>query len=248
MAVQHFMPQVSQNIFAGNDIGIKVAAEAFVMLSGNLFDANRVNIEGQDLSETDLVQPVDLTERSPFTHGKMEQYRALMDLVFEEKVAEHPLAVYDLTTDLGSFGVITLFPWASFSVAASAKDTVITDYEAYDLVTRQILNSAFEQMQNGHPAVRVNNAELKDQEQDRYVLDNLYIHPASYFAQNGLRCFKRETSFSRIEILLPAGYEMTDINLPAAVDVIDGQTVVKITDVGYTSIEMELAPAGNSTP
>ncbi|NCC50744.1 MAG: hypothetical protein EOM20_05950 [Spartobacteria bacterium] len=245
LAFQNFVPQVSQNYFISNSLAISVGGGSFVLLSENTFEGNKVNIRGQELGETDIIGAIEPPGLYPVRSGTFDQYRNLMTLVFDEKVAEHPLAIYDLTTPVGSFGVITLFPWASFSVAASAVDTVIADYEAYDWVTEKILFAELQKMQNGRPTVLVNNAELIEQEQDRYVLDNLYIHPASFFAgPDGTLVFKRETSFSRVELIIPQGYIPTSVNVPCDFEWLDGELIGKITDVGYTRIEMTLSPIG----
>jgi len=246
LAYNHFVPQVSQNFFIGNDLAIQVGGGTFLLLSENTFDGNKANIEGQEFGETDIIAEIKLPGLYPARSGRIEQYRKLMKLVFAEKVAEHPLVIYDLTTPVGTFGVITLFPWATFSVAASAIDTVIAKYDAYDWITDNILKAELQKMQNGRPSVLVSNAELTEVEQDRYILENLYIHPASFVAtEGGTLIFKRETSFSRIELIIPQGYIPTVINVPCEFEWLDGELIVKITEVGYTAIEITLTPAAD---
>jgi len=236
----HHKPNVFENHLIANKTGVYVGKDARVILAENTFQ-NEKNSVGQSLSPSDMVGPTTESFEShvPYQGGRIGSYQKLIKLISKNMLGEHPVVIYKLGDQLGAFGMATLFPWATFSVAASREETKIVHYDAYDGYTEEDLYAEY---QAGHRAtIHVKNPTQLAQETDRYVLDTLYLDEGSYFQNElGQRVFRRLTNLSRIEILLPEGYVLQSINYPAEVEVLDGQIVVKITDVGNTLIEMVL--------
>jgi hypothetical protein len=238
---QEHVPTVTSNCFVGNDIGIRVGGGASLLLDGNRFFENKKkDIEGDELSATDVTgQPVDLKNLFSFKRRSVEEYRATMEKVFKIVTAEHPLVIYYLPeAERGRFNLAMLFPWANFTVAASAKETVIESYGAYDLKTRGKLFSEYS-VTSGRPAVSVKSAGITDKDMDRYVLETVYQHPGSYYEDEaGNLVFKRLTNLTRIHIVVPPGYIPASCNYPTTVESVEGKFLVKIANVGETAIEL----------
>jgi hypothetical protein len=242
-AVQHAFPCLLRNVFVANGTAVLVAGESSASLYGNVFDRNTENIRGQELGVSNAVQPVILDGKVPIRGGTVAAYRAMLNFAMNEKLAEHPVVIYDLRHEPGSFGMSVLFPWATFSIAASAKDTQVVRYEAFDSATTKNLNAQLVP-QSPLPTVAVINPEIRDVNAQRYVLDCVYTHPGSYFAdENGTRVFKRLTNVTQVEIVVPAGFEAASVNFPATIEPVPGGgQVVKITRVGAKQLEVIMAP------
>ncbi|HPS01391.1 MAG TPA: hypothetical protein PLA90_07600, partial [Candidatus Sumerlaeota bacterium] len=169
----------------------------------------------------------------------------------EDQVTRHPLLVYDLGETLGAFDVTAFFNWANFAVSASEPQTTqIQQYEAYDLVGEKPLATQFlaDYSTQKLPTVLVNNPTLLEQGSYRYALQNRYVNPASYSQEDsGARVFKRETTVTNLQVVLPAGQIPTAVNYPATFERKDGRVVVKIVSIGTKKLEvkMQAAEAGN---
>ncbi len=238
-ATLNYIPTVADNVFAFNTLAILVDGGAEVVLRGNIFDGNGENIRGQAFGADDRVAAVDLARINLPRGGSLESYKGLLGAVREAAVAMHPIVIYDLNHPIGQFLVTTLFPWATFTVASATKDTVIAEYDAYDGLTTARLNAEYVRPNNERPAVAVINSEIKAQGLDRYVLDNLYVHPGSYYyAPDGRLVFQRDTNFSRIQIVTLAGWKVAELNYPAEIVQNGDRQIVKINDVGHTSIKL----------
>lgn len=168
-------------------------------------------------------------------------YRSLMTTLLEEAVYLQPSVRYDLTEDIGLFGVTTRFDRANFTVRSSTPNTVISDSIAYDRTTEFLLN--VEPIREGDfSAVAVRNNQTEGQERDRYVLDNVFFHPGSYaYSDNGNLVFERETGFSRIEVLLPEGYRPVSVNQPATFAWEGHRVMVRVNGTGMTTVKVEMA-------
>ena len=242
-ALQHAFPSLERNVFVGNGTAVLVAAESSASLHANVFDRNGAILSGQKPDMSDEVRPVILDGKIPISGGAVSAYRAMMAFALSEKLTEHPVVVYDLRLEPGSFGMSVLFPWATFSVAASAKDTQVARYEAFDSATAKNLNAQLVP-QSPLPTVAVINPEIKDVNPQRYVLDCVYTHAGSYFVGgNGSRVFKRLTNVTNVQILVPAGFEAASVNFPSTIESLPGGgQVVKIARVGAKQLEVVMVP------
>lgn len=263
-------PVLLNNVLSGN--GIASGSGAEVKTGYNLVDADLsvklhetdkvANIEfanaaagdfaivDEDLAVTGFAQPglnpageVGMAFSSKPT---LAAYGRLMDQIEREVVYEHPVVTYDLTEDLGSFLVTTKFPTANFSVQSSTKDTVIESIQAFDAETDTDLAASFE-ADSEFPLVRVFNQQFTERGRDRYVLQNLYYHPGSYYATGkGGLVFSRETSFSRIEVVLPAGFVPANVSLPATFsETADGRVMVSMADIGTSTFNLHLVKSNS---
>lgn len=265
-------PTLMNNVISGSNTAVLNGAGAEVRTAYNVIDTPR-HLASGELHGTDVVASVEFTDRvagdfsllSEELQGvgyaqpdlnpsgmvgvafdstpSLEKYRELMSDLLVNIVAEHPSVRYDLTGDLGSFLVTTRFPNSTFSVRSSTKDTVVEDVYAFDSKTDYTLSAELK-TQNDFPLVFVNDRSFEEKSTDRYVLENLYYHPGSYYdLGKGIQVFERETSFSRIEVALPAGYVPVSVNLPATFDIgNDGRVLVKISDMGITNLRIAMAP------
>jgi hypothetical protein len=249
VVLNEFVPTVFDNVFVDNEIAIFVGDKARVILKRNTFDRNRTNILGQPLDESDVIQSAASSAPVTLKKAEVEEYRKLMDLVFAEKLPEHPVVIYDLMREkeLGSFGMTVLYPCATFAVSASTKDTRVVNYAAYDAISTRDLRAEY--VEASLPTVVVQNEDLTEKWPERYVLDALYCHPGSYFSSDtGQRLFRRHTNIPRIEIVVPEGYLPTSINYPAVLDWRDDRLTVKIDNMGDTFVEMVMDPIVQSAP
>lgn len=243
---QNYVPTVTNNFIVANDVGIRVGGEAAVILEGNIFYRNRrAAIEGFELSETDVVDPESLTGVVQLLPADLEAFMARMESVKREATMDHPVVFYDLRPDIGTFGVLTLFPWATFTVGSCTEDTIIADHTAMDLLTSAALNSEL-MLSQKRPAVAVRNPLAVAKQMDRYALDTIYVHPPSYrVTDSGRLIFKRQTNFSRIKILVPRGYTPVSVSHPMEIEQAGARTIVSITDIGNTFFEVEMAASTN---
>lgn len=245
-----YVSTIIGNTFAQNTIAILAGPDTELMLDGNIFYANTHHIRGHALGVTDtIVEQLELIYAIPHAEKRIEAYKELMDVIYEKTIRRHAAVVYGLPIrglDTGRFQVTTYHPWASFTVAASTLDTHIErNHWAYDLIGDRALHSEFKAY-GKRPAVTARNPKIVERESERYMLDTWYVHPASFYRdEDGRLIFKRTTNLARIEIEVPDGYIPTAVNYPATFEWVEGRVVVKIDDIGYTTIEMSMVPAAS---
>lgn len=237
-----FIPSLIGNVFRNNRVAIDVGGGAKVVLRDNLFQGNEVAVRGFELDPA-----IDLnadTSGVVLVRGMaVEAYLHMLDASLGPIVAQHPAVIYELPDTVGEFDVTLLFPWATFSIGASAVDTVVADHFAYDWVEPRELNSELLQPENDRPTVMVDNPDITDKGLDRYVLENRFVHPASYFRDDqGRLVFERMTTLSRIEVLPPAGYRVLDCSLPYEPIEDTLRTGVRIRDIGTTTVKVVFEP------
>ncbi|MBP7828777.1 MAG: hypothetical protein KA248_02540 [Kiritimatiellae bacterium] len=235
------IPPVQDNLFIGNRVAVLVDPGSKALLARNLYDRNGVAVQGADLGADDRIEPIAWDGKVPATGSTAAQYRDLMNVVFEEAINAHPVVVYGLGEEMGAFDVVILSPSATFSIGASAVDTIISSHHAYDSATQDALASTLRIAER--PFVDVVNPLVKDLAIDRYVLENRYRHPASYGVnEKGQRLFRRMTNMNRVEIYCPAGWLPVGVNYPASFDRVGTQVVIRITHPGVTNLEIAMEP------
>ena len=235
----HLIPSILDNLFRDNQTAIAVIGEAKAVVERNIFTGNGQNSSGLELADSNALRngPVDdfVLERG----ADSASYRKLMSETHDVVVKDHPMVIYDLHDGLGSFDVIGLFPWATFTLAASTLDTRIETYHAYDIVKDQALNAEYFLEGSQRPSVRVHNPELVEKMRERYVLENRYVHAPSYYEEaNGRRVFKRHTNVSQIEIVIPDGYRVVSSSPQGVLNEQYERPYLSIQDIGDTFIEV----------
>lgn len=237
----NLIPSVVENLFRNNDVAIRGPEQGTIVLERNLFDNNReIGYRGV-LPESNEVRSVAPNEFTLRRGVGFDAYQQLMDTTYEAAVKDHPIIIYDLHDEAGVFDAITLFPWATFTVSASAVDTVINRYEAYDWVADRQINAEFVRERDNRPSVRVNNPELVEKMRERYVLENEYVHPESYFDDGqGNRVFRRMTNLAQIEVVIPHGYEVVSHKPEGILHAGGERPYLSIQDVGVTHVEVIL--------
>lgn len=236
------IPALVGNLFRGNDMAINGQPGSNIVLERNLFDGNREVYNLGALPDGNEIRTVSADEFVMPRGTETSVYRDLMDHSYESAVKDHPIIVYDLHQEPGVFDAITLFPWATFTVSASAVDTKIEDYEAYDWVADRALNAEYLEQADKRPSVRVNNPEIREKMRERFVLENRYVHPASYFdTEDGHRVFRRMTNLAQIEIVIPEGFRVVSFS-PDAIQYSNpaGRPYLSMQDIGDTHIEVVL--------
>ena len=173
-----------------------------------------------------------------------EAYRNLMSETYATLVKDHPIVIYDLHDNAGSFDVIGLFPWANFVLSSSTLDTRIETYRAYDIVKDQSLHAEYFLQNQQRPSVRVHNPELVEKMRERYVLENQYVHGPSYYDEaDGRRVFKRHTNVSQIEIVIPSGYRLVSSVPEGILNTSHERPFLTIQDIGDTHLEVVMERA-----
>jgi hypothetical protein len=244
LAQMQYIPVLDRNVFAGNEVAIEVRDGARVLLTGNRFGDNRVNLRGQEADADAQSSELSAADLEPIRGNPVEAYRDLMREVFVKVSSMHPKVIYDLPPTPGLFHLGCYFPWATFHVSASARDTRIESYDAYDRQTDGDLRAAYQVLQ-GYPTVNVANPDIKIKELDRYVLEKIFVHPGSYYAQpDGKLVFDRITNLTRKEIILPAGYAAVEMNPGATVEQRGDRQAVLLTDMGITRLRIVIQPVG----
>jgi len=239
----HLIPTLIGNLFRGNTLALHGSSAASIVLQNNLFDGNANLTSFGDLPEGNEVRSVAPNEFVLARGQATSIYRDLMDTTYEAAVKDHPIIVYDLHQELGVFDAITLFPWANFVVSASAIDTKIESFEAYDWVADQPLHAELFMQNNERPSVRVHNPELVEKMRERFVLENRYIHPASYVQEDsGRRVFRRMTNVSQIEVVIPAGYKFVSSSPEGILFEGGDRPYISIHDIGVTDVEVVMDP------
>ena len=234
-------PSLANNVFVGNGTAILVGAESSAFLESNVFDQNAQNVIGQSMGTSDTARVVTPDGKVPYRGGSVESYRKLTELILRKKFFEHPVVIYDLRNNLGRFGMTVLSPWATFTIAASTRDTEIVEHQAFDAATDKTLRDELVRLEL--PTVAVINQEIKDMAPERFVLNCLYAHPSSYFRnEQGQMVFKRLTNVTRVEIVVPPGYAPISVNYPAKIEQDEECQIVKIAEVGPKLIEVVMGP------
>jgi len=250
-ASNYFDPTLRENRILDNKTGLAVGPGMQAILEKNLFARNSAeDVKGQTAPAADPATGVPEAASQP-TPLALDACHQMMKKAEEDQVTRHPLLVYDLGETLGAFDVTAFFNWANFAVSASEPQTTqIQQYEAYDLVGEKPLATQFlaDYSTQKLPTVLVNNPTLLEQGSYRYALQNRYVNPASYSQEDsGARVFKRETTVTNLQVVLPAGQIPTAVNYPATFERKDGRVVVKIVSIGTKKLEvkMQAAEAGN---
>ncbi len=241
-------PVLSANVFQSNDTAVAVLNGAAVELTGNVFDGNGTVVAGREMgpgNEIRAARPDELQLAGGFAR---EGCRGMMQVVARQALAAHPLVQYNLPPEPGRFHLAILYPCATFQIMASAPDTVIESYDAYDGVTDQDLKAQFV-VQGSYSGVAVANPEIQECGLDRYVLEKTFIHPASYSANpDGTLVFDRLTNIPRIEVLLPPGYEVLAANPGAVIDSGGPRQRVRLESFGLTKVRVAMRKTGAPAP
>lgn len=239
----HLIPSLVGNLFRNNELALFGPSVETIVLQGNLFDGNAGLANFGALPEGNEVRTVAAGEFILARGQPVSLYRGLMDTTYVSAVKDHPIIVYDLHPETGVFDAITLFPWASFVVSASAIDTRIEDFQAYDWIEDQPLHAEYVEEADRRPSVRVHNPELVEKMRERYVLENRYVHPASYREEpDGKRIFRRMTNVAQIEVVIPAGFRVVSTSPAGLVHEGADRTYVSIHDFGETQVEVIMEP------
>ena len=240
-------PMVVNNTIADHTFGVRASGSHVLTLTNNVFVSNSVDmkmlkgasaiLDGNVFSEDAAVPPAPQV-------AEIEVYRAMMRAAFDIVTAEHTAVRYTLTADgSGRFGCSISSPSATFHIKTSTKDTEIEEFSAYDQQTGDTLRAKLLRKKKG-PGVDVKNQKLRELALDRYILDQTYDHLDSLFENEaGQLVFKRTTTLSRIQILLPPGYIPYSVNYPAEVTSEDGQVLLTIVDVGFSHVELIMEAA-----
>lgn len=241
-------PVLNANMFQGNETALVVQNGASVEWTGNVFDGNGTAVAGQELGPGNEIRAARPDELRLAGGASREGCRSMMQVLRDQAIAAHPLVQYNLPPEPGRFYLAILYPSATFQIMASAPDTVIESYDAYDGATDQDLQAHFV-TQGSYSGVAVVNPEITECHQDRYVLEKTFIHPASYSANpDGTLVFDRLTNIPRIEVLLPAGYEATSANPGAVIDASGPRQRVTLESYGYTKVHVAMKQAGAPAP
>ena len=237
------IPTLDHNVFLSNDVAIISGDGTDIVMNGNIFDGNGQNVSGSaKLGTNDQVRAATAEELKLRRGLTAESYRSLMKKVFEESASMQPRIMYDLTDVDGRFNLIVTYPYATFSVSASARDTVIKAYDAYDRQTDAALNAQYLIANGGYPTVAVINPQITEKNQDRFVLEKVFEHLPSYnTGADGKRTFNRLTNLSRIEVILPIGWAATAMNPGSTIEQRGNRQVVKLLAVGMTQLHIEMA-------
>lgn len=236
-------PTSIQNVyFSNSSSGILVSPKASIELAENGFFANELNIIDFELDESDVVLSQAPSLAIPETDTTLQEYRDQIAEIMRDVFSEYPVVVYTLGDVTGDFGMATLHPNASFKVRASVPDTDIVSYDAFDLITKNELNAEY-LMVGEYPAVSVSNPEVSQSDPERYCLDTTFRHgPSYYLTDDGLLVFNRLTSYTRIEVVVPQGFIPVSSDHETLYEWQDDNVVVKITDVGKTTVNLVMAP------
>ncbi len=170
--------------------------------------------------------------------ANLDHLRAVMSKVEQDLVEQMPLVHYDLSDELGLFYVTTMWPVSNFAVRASTPDTKVRAFDAFDTMEELELTAEFSN--NEYPTVMVRSDQPDfRRELDRYWLDMIYYHEGSYYLNElNQLVFERTTTFSRIEVAIPAGYTIVDINYPASFEKRDGRIIAVIKRMGETNLRI----------
>ena len=227
-----------QNSFAG----IVVDGRANIKLNKNEFFGNTMNIRGFSLDQSDLLLLHASSIEVPETGISLQEYKYQIAKIMSDVFSEHPVVIYTLGDSTGKFGMAGLHPKANFKVRSSSRNTEIIRYDAFDLETEKKLNADYFEVEK-YPAISVYNPTIVENSPERYALDTLFHHNSSYFlTENGMLVFNRLTSYTRIEVVVPHGFMPISSDHETIYDWQNDQVVAKITDIGYTPINLVMAP------
>ncbi len=169
----------------------------------------------------------------------LETYRALLAEVEAVILKWKPLVIYGLSEAPGCFGVTTLYPRPNFKVGSSTKSTAIEDIVAYDVVTSSDLLSNLVPEDPPLVEVRGRGGEAYPEEEERYVMESIFCNPESYFEDGeGNLHFRRATNFSRVRVLLPEGYEISELTPAGEADPAGG--VISLDNLLREMVEINL--------
>ncbi len=170
-------------------------------------------------------------------------YLGIMSAVRSGTLGDQPLVEYELLDEIGSFGVATSFPRPDFTVGSSAPATAIEDIEAFD---KESLDTLIDRLiPDDPPAVEVRCPGGADypRENDRYVMESVFVNPDSYYATpDGLLHFVRSTSFPRITVTIPKGYEVASLAPEGEIDQETGAVSLLNPDQALIEINLVLSP------
>lgn len=238
----HHVATLTDNLFVKNGVAIRVLGQASYIGQGNSFDGNGQDVVNHPFSADDRVEALGAARARLRRGGALAAYRALIRQAYDQVVAEHPTVIYSPGAVPGVFGVLTLFPWAEFRVGASAPDTRIRAFEAFDILTADPLAAELLPV-SVRPAVAVRGDAALLPELNRYALEMAYEHgPSLTRAADGSLFFSRETTFSNIRVLVPAGYMVESVAPAGGVTALAEGALVSITNCGLTRVNVVLRP------
>ena len=238
MASGQLIPTLDHNVFVSNEVAVASTDGTDLVLLNNIYSGNKQNVVGHPMGSNDVVRDATAAELTLRAGVTVASYRALMKQVFEDSASMQPRITYDLTDTLGNFNLIVAYPYATFSVSASAPDTVVKAYDAYDRSNDASLHAQYFVSQ-GYPTVAVINPQITEKQSERFILEKVFQHPASYQqTAPDSRVFARMTNISRIEVILPQGWTSTAANAGATFEQRGGRQVVHLTDMGFTNVRV----------
>jgi hypothetical protein len=245
----HLAPYLEGNAFVHNDLAVLVDTGSVIRLAGNRYFGNQADVTGASLGATDAIVTADPGSALPYRSGDIEAYRRLMAIVSAQQFEEHPAVVYLLGDTLGEFDVVTLYPWATFTVGASAPDTVVATHRALDTITGGRIRSSLRVQDRAW--VDCMNPEVRDRGDERFACEKRFIHPASYTTNEvGRRVFTRLTTMTRVEVVLPAGQIPVEVSHGNATFTRDGgRWTVRTVNPLITNIRIVMEnEAGSADP
>ncbi|MBT3294011.1 MAG: DUF1565 domain-containing protein [Verrucomicrobia bacterium] len=243
LGTHHFVLTISGNIIAGNGTGVRCTVGAEAILADNVFDLNVEHVHGVELGGTDTTNAVDLATAIPYRQPPArDEIRAAMARAYDVVVGEHAALIYTLSEVPGTFNMTTLYPWATFTIRSTTKDTAIDAYAAHDLVELTEISASC--TTSPIPRFIVKNEALVAKELDRYALTSTFIDPQSYATNaTGQLVFSRLTNLSNISVVGPAGYDVVSVSHPHTASTAEGRTTVSIVDMGHSAVKVVLEPS-----
>jgi hypothetical protein len=157
----------------------------------------------------------------------LEECKALMEAVAAELVRKGAVVIYTLGDEPGAVLVTVANSRRSFSIRSSTEQTAVSDIEAFDERGVEALEA--ELVEEAYPVVKVREASAAapagdlavageksagipdDNNDNRYVLKEMYHSAESYFDSGDLRIFRRKTNLPRVVVEIPDGYEIVYI-------------------------------------
>jgi hypothetical protein len=153
--------------------------------------------------------------------------KALMEAVAAELVRKGAVVIYTLGDEPGAVLVTVANSRRSFSIRSSTERTAVSDIEAFDERGVEALEA--ELVEEAYPVVKVREASAAapagdrvvageksagipdDNNDNRYVLKEMYHSAESYCDRGDLRIFRRKTNLPRVVVEIPDGYEIVYI-------------------------------------
>ncbi len=259
------------NLVAFSEAGLARDEESSPDFFNNLLAGNEVDFPSAELPGDNLLDPAAVTgcfldEDSPYREAgvpvegvaeeltagigallpaafPLETYLTVMEnfsLVFP---GESTLVEYELLDRPGDFLVTTFFARPEFKIASSTTNTRIEDPVAFDRESRDRLIERL--IPDEPPAVEVWGWGGIDypREEDRYVLESVFIKPESYFTDGaGNLHFIRETNFARIRVLIPEGYRVESLSPEGEIDPEAGTVTIPNPSRELIEIDLTFSP------